>query len=368
LNHRGSHPSPRPKSGAAAQGEFLPRLAWLTIIAGGLLLLCYYARVVVLPILLALVGSMALKPPVNWLRKRHLPGPVAAGLVLATLIATLVCGLINLGRPVAEWVKSAPETLPRLRQKYQRLFAPISRVEAALDGADGKSNEGKNNSPPAAAAPAAGGSQLAGTLFTWTGSVLGCTVETAVLLFVLVAAGDRFIDKFAQILPRVSDDIDTAELGREIQQNISTYLFTVSLINIVLGAAVGVSLSLAEMPNPVMWGVFAAVINYVPYFGPVVGIIVVAGAGLLVFDTAGHGLIPAGAYLLWHLLEADVVTPFLLGRKFRMNAFVIFIMLMFCAWLWGLPGALLAMPLLVSIKVVAGHVPALTPLAEFLSA
>jgi predicted PurR-regulated permease PerM len=136
----------------------------------------------------------------------------------------------------------------------------------------------------------------------------------------------------------------------------------------VLGTAVGVSLSLAGMPNPVMWGVFAALVNYVPYFGPVAGIIVVAGAGLLVFDTVTHGLLPAGTYLLCHLLEADAMTPWLLGRRFRMNAFVIFVMLMFCAWLWGFLGALLAMPLLVSIKVVCGHVPSLERLGEFLSA
>jgi predicted PurR-regulated permease PerM len=247
------------------------------------------------------------------------------------------------------------------------MFAPVSRIEAAVTGRDGKSEDG-NHSAPAAASPSGGGSQIAGTVFTWTGSALAGSVETAVLLFVLVAGGDRFIDKFAQLLPRVSDQVDTVAIGREIQQNISKYLFSITLINLGLGTAVGVSLSLAGMPNAVMWGALVALVNYVPYFGPIAGIIVVAGAGLLVFDSVGRGLLPSGLYLVWHLLEADLATPFLLGRRFRMNAFVIFVMLMFCAWLWGFLGALLAMPLLVIIKVICGHVPSLAPLGEFLAA
>jgi predicted PurR-regulated permease PerM len=89
---------------------------------------------------------------------------------------------------------------------------------------------------------------------------------------------------------------------------------------------------------------------------------------LLAFDTVGRALLPAGAYLVCHILEADMITPFLLGRRFKLNAFCIFVMLMFCGWLWGVLGALLAMPLLVSINVVSGRVPALAPLEKFLSA
>jgi predicted PurR-regulated permease PerM len=341
-------------------------LAQLVVSIAGVVLLFYCARSVVLPVLLAWVGSMALKPPVTWLRERHVPAPLAAGLILMMLGAVLALGLIHFGRPVADWVKSAPETLPRLREKYQRLFAPVSRISAAWNGLDGKTN--KDSHPPGGSLPGVGGSQIAGAVFTWTSNVLVGVCECAVLLFLLLASGDGFIYKFARALQKLGDKSDAMEICRQIQQHISTYLFSVSMINLVLGIAVGVSLYWAGLPNAAMWGAVAAVANFVPYFGPLAGVTAVAGVGLLAFDTVGRGLLPAGVYLLWHLLEADLVTPLLLGRRFKMNAFVIFVMLMFCGWLWGVLGTLLAMPLLVTLNVVCSRVPACSALGEFLSA
>jgi predicted PurR-regulated permease PerM len=365
VNHSRSHDlsnvdAPEP------QTQVLPHITRLIVSAAGVLLLFYCASSVVLPILLALVGSMVLKPPVAWLRKYHLPVPLAAALVLAILGIGVAFGLIHLEKPVAEWVKSAPETLPRLKEKYQRVFNPISRMTTALYGL-GNASDGHER-PPAVATPGTGGSQIAGTLFTWTGSVLTGVVETVVLLFLLLASGDRFIDKLSRVAPTLNGRRGAVEIYREIQRSISAYLFSVSLINIVFGTLVGVSLSLAGMPNAAMWGALAAAANFVPYFGPIAGIAVVAGAGLLAFDTVSRGLLPAGTYLVWHLLEADLITPLLLGRRFKMNAFVIFVMLMFFTWLWGILGTLLAMPILVMINVACSRVPAFAPLAVLLSA
>jgi len=366
MNHRTSFHRMIQVDAPEPRGQILSRVTRLIVSTAGVLLLCYCARSVVVPVLLAWVGSMALKPPVTWLRHRHVPAPLAAGLILAGLGAALAFGLIHFGRPVADWVQSAPETLPRLREKYQRLFAPVSRISAAWNGLDGKNNY--NTHPPAGALPGVGGGQIAGTLFTWTGNVLAGVCETAILLFLLLASGDGFIYKFARLLQTLGDQGDAVEICRQIQQNISTYLFSISIINTVFGIAVGATLSLAGLPNAAMWGAVAAVANFIPYFGPVVGVMAVAVAGLLAFDTVALGLLPAGAYLLWHVLEADLVTPFLLGRRFKMNAFVIFVMLMFCGWLWGVLGALLAMPLLVTLNVVCSRVPACAALGEFLSA
>lgn len=362
MNHRAGHMNPR-RTGA--EGTLLSQLTQMIVSAAGVLILFYFARSVVLPVLLALVGSMALRPPVHWLRRRHIPSPVGAALVLCLLAFILGFGLVHFGRPVADWVKSAPETLPRLREKYQHISRPISRLTSALYGTD---DENHKTQPAAPTLSSAGGSQIAGTLFSWTGSVLAGVVETAVLLFLLLASGDRFVLKLARVLQSLGDTGDSVGICRQIQQNISTYLFSVSLINMVLGVVVGLAFRLTGMPNPAMWGAMAFLANFVPYFGPVAGVVVVAGAGLLAFDTVVRGLLPAGAYLLCHILEADLITPLLLGRRFKMNAFVIFVMLMFCGWLWGVLGALLAMPLLVTLNVVCSRVPACAAFAEFLSA
>src|SRR5580658_6837604 len=171
----------------------------LIVIAASVLLLFYCARSVVLPILLASVWSMALQPPVSWLRERRVPAPLAAAVILALMAAAVACGLVHFGRPVADWVKSAPESLSHLRTKYQRVFDPFSRMTAAIYDL-GSTPTDHTHAPPAAP-PAGGATQIAGTLFTWTGSVLAGVVETAVLLFLLLASGDRLIDKLSLLMP-----------------------------------------------------------------------------------------------------------------------------------------------------------------------
>jgi predicted PurR-regulated permease PerM len=353
-------------TGKLPRVPMLAKITWLIVSAAGVLLLFYCARSVVLPVLLAWVGSMVLHPPVSWLRQHHVPAPLGSALVLILLGAVLGFGLIQFGRPVADWVNSAPETLPRLREKYQRLFKPLSRLTDAVYGVDGNSHDNSHHRTDAGPSSAAG--NLAGTLFSWTGTVLAGVVETVVLMFLVLASGDRFTRKLACVFQVLSNKVDALEICRQIEQSVSKYLFSVSIINVVLGIAVGTTLQLCGMPNAAMWGAVATVINFVPYFGPVMGIAAVACAGLLAFDTFTRGLLPAGCYLCWHIFEADLVTPMLLGRRFKMNAIVIFVMLMFCAWLWGVLGTLLAMPLLLTINVICSRVRSGAVLAEFLSA
>jgi len=157
------------------------------------------------------------------------------------------------------------------------------------------------------------------------------------------------------------------DISHEIQQQISNYLFAVSLINVGLGTLVGCGLYVLGVPNAAMWGMLIALLNFVPYFGPVAGISLLAMVGLLTFDSLWRGLFPPAWYLLLHLLEANFVTPVLLGRRFTLNPVVIFVSLIFWTWLWGVPGALLSVPILVSIKVICERVPATSHVSELLT-
>jgi len=158
------------------------------------------------------------------------------------------------------------------------------------------------------------------------------------------------------------------EISHEIQQNISNYLFSVSLINVGLGIVVSGGLYFMGVPNPAMWGMLVAILNFVPYFGPVVGVLLLAVAGLLTFDTLWQGLLPSLWYLGLHLLEANFITPILVGRRLTLNPVVVFVSLMFWTWLWGVPGALLSVPILVSAKAVCDRFPTLSAASELLTA
>jgi predicted PurR-regulated permease PerM len=168
-------------------------------------------------------------------------------------------------------------------------------------------------------------------------------------------------------MPTLHDKKSAVEISHEIQQNISNYLFSVSLINIGLGIVVSGGLYFMGVPNAAMWGMLVALLNFVPYFGPAAGIILLAAVGLLTFDTLWQAVLPPAWYLLLHLLEANLITPVLLGRRFTLNPVVVFVSLIFWTWLWGVSGALLSVPILVSIKVICDRVPAMSPVSELLS-
>lgn len=172
-------------------------------------------------------------------------------------------------------------------------------------------------------------------MLNWTGTLLAGLGETLVLLYLLLASGDLFLQKLVHVMPTLRDKKRAVEISHEIQQNISNYLFSVSLINLGLGMVVSGGLYFMCVPNAAMWGMFVALLNFVPYFGPVAGIVLLAAVGLLAFDTMWQGLLPPGWYLLLHLLEANLLTPVLLGRRFTLNPVVIFVSLIFWTWLWG---------------------------------
>jgi predicted PurR-regulated permease PerM len=210
-------------------------------------------------------------------------------------------------------------------------------------------------------------SRVPGALINWTGTFLAGIGETLVLLYLLLASGDMFLQKLVRVMPTLHDKKSAVEISREIQQNISNYLFSVSLINLGLGLVVSGGLYFLHVPNAAMWGILVAVLNFVPYFGPVAGVFVLAAVGLLTFDTLWQALLPPTWYLLLHLLEANLLTPVLLGRRFTLNPVVIFVSLIFWTWLWGVPGALLSVPILASMKVICDRVPAMSSVSELLS-
>jgi len=157
------------------------------------------------------------------------------------------------------------------------------------------------------------------------------------------------------------------EISHDVQRKISDYLFGVSLINFGVGLIVAGALFFLGVPNPVMWGVLAAVLNYVPYFGPMVMAVLLAAVGLLTFNTLSNVLLPAGVYLALHLLESNLVTPILIGRRMALNPLAIFASLIFWFWLWGVPGALLSVPILVSVKAVCDGLPRGAFIGEIIS-
>jgi predicted PurR-regulated permease PerM len=347
-------------------------LAQIILIVLGAITALFFARPVLLPIFLACVAAMTLKPLIRWSSCAHISPTVSAAVVLLTLVAGVAIGFVQFGRPAMAWVDSTPQHMTELRQKIQKLLPPgarFSEAAAAVNNLGATEAEKKAEQKVAPTVQVQVKDNHSSTfLINWTGTLLVGIIETLVLLYLLLASGDLFLQKLVHVMPTLGDKKRAVEISHEIQQNISNYLFSVTLINIGLGIVVSGGLYFMGVPNAGMWGIFLAALNFVPYFGPVAGIVLLAAVGLLTFDTSlWRALLPPGWYLLLHLLESNLITPVLLGRRFTLNPVVIFVSLIFWTWLWGVPGALLSLPILVSIKVISDHVPALSPVSEVLS-
>ena len=329
----------------------------------------YFARPVVLPVFLACVAGMALKPLIRWLSCCHIPPALSAAVVLCLLVSGITISFFQLGRPALAWVNEAPQRMTQLRQRVLKDFPRLGRFSQAAAAVNnlGATEEEKKEAQEKAPTVEVKDSRGTNSILNWTGTFLAGVGETLVLLYLLLASGDLFLQKLVRVMPTLHDKKSAVEISHEIQQNISNYLFSVSLINIGLGLVVCGGLYFMGVPNAAMWGMLAAVLNFVPYFGPVAGVLVLGTVGLLTFDTLWKGLLPPAWYLLLHSLEANLITPVLLGRRFTLNPVVIFVSLIFWTWLWGVPGALLSVPILVSIKVVCDRVPAMSSVSELLS-
>ena len=370
----GNHPVEGPPRSGTPDGNMTPENAagsgaQFTLIVFLAVAFLYFARSVVLPIVLACVAAIALKPLIRWLSGYRLPPPVTAAVVLCLIVSTVGIGFVQLGRPAAAWMNDAPEHMAQLRQRVQKLFPRMARFNQAAAAMNnlGATEEEKKEEQRKAPTVEVRDNHGAAVLASWTGDVLVMAGETLILFYLLLASGDLFLQKLVHVMPTLSDKKRAVEISREIQQNISNYLFSVSLINIGLGLVVSGGLYFMDVPNAVMWGMLAAVLNFVPYFGPVAGVILLTAVGILTFDTLGRGIFPPAWYLLLHLLEANLITPVLLGRRFTLNPVVIFISLIFWTWLWGVPGALLSVPILVSIKVICDRFPSLASVSELLA-
>jgi predicted PurR-regulated permease PerM len=210
-------------------------------------------------------------------------------------------------------------------------------------------------------------SALAEAFFTQGPEFVASAVVMLILLYFLLAYDGVFLTKIIRFTPRLGDKKRSVSIVREIETQISRYLLTITAINICLGIAVGTTVHFLGLRNPIMWGVMAAVLNFVPYLGALTGIICMTLGAVLSFDSLGYALIIPASYVLIAVLEGNFITPMVLGRSLTLNPVIILIALAFWGWMWGISGMVLAVPILATFKIFCDHIEPMAPVAEFMS-
>lgn len=328
----------------------------------------YFARLFLLPIVLAILFGLLLSPLVRGLNRLRIPKGLGAGLVVLGLVGLTAGAGYLLVEPAGDWIDRAPSSMARIEDKLRRLKEPVAQMNRATQEVEKLTNVGGS------AAAGEGDVQvqqvlrdsLSGTLVDRAQQFVAGVVVMLVLLYFLLASGDLFLRKLIRVLPTLDDKKRAVDIARQLEEDVSLYLSTITLINIGLGVCVAVAMHLLGLPNPVLWGVMATLLNFIPYLGGIIGIVVIAIVGVLTFDSPGEILLPPLVYFLLTASEGYFVTPMILGKRLTLNPVVILLGLIFWGWLWGIVGAVLAVPMLVSVKILCDHIPPLASVGEFL--
>jgi len=322
----------------------------------------YFMRSVLLPIVLALLLSYLFRPIVRGLARLKVPLSVSAAFILIGLFALVGYGISALAAPAVGWLQKAPTGLTELQHK----LLPVKKSVAQVTQATGEIEKLATTAPETKTVEVKR-HPITEMLFMRTPEFIASAALLSILLYFLLVYDQVFIAKLVKLLPTLSDKKTAVSIAYDIESQVSRYLFTVTAINAGLGLAVGTVVGLLGLRNPVMWGVMVAVLNFVPYLGAFTGIICMTIGAVLSFDSLGYALLFPAVYLAFGTLEGSFITPWIMGRSLTLNPVIILVSLIFWAWMWGIVGIILAVPILAAFKIFCAHIKPMEPLAEFLS-
>ncbi|WP_420738206.1 AI-2E family transporter [Bradyrhizobium japonicum] len=333
------------------------------LFALGVLAVLYVASSIILPVVFAFVLNLLLQPAVRLLGRVYIPRAVGALMTVFLVIGALIGLVAALSAPATTWAERLPEGIPRLEAHLRVVSGPIQALQKVIQQAE-----------QAADAPPGRGSivsvrrdlGITGVLFAGTRSVLDGLFTTVLVLYFLLMAGDIFLRRIVEILPTFSNKRQAVDISQQVQEDVSGYLVTITVMNAAVGVTTAAAMYLCGLGDPLLWGTTAFLLNYIPILGPLFGVCIFVLVGMLSFDSLWWALLPPALYFGIHLVEGETVTPMLLARRFTLNPVLIILSLVFWFWMWGVLGAILAVPMLAILKIISDRLRPLKALGHFL--
>jgi len=338
----------------------------LVAIAFGVLL--YVAHAAFIPIALALLFALILSGPVEALHRVRVPRGISAAVILILLLA-LIAGVVDLmWVPAQQWFADAPQTMKIVARKLTPAARFVDHMEQIRASAEKIGGPRQPAAATVAAPPPAAGEKAGApmSLLHATRATLVGTVTVVIITLFLLAGGPPML---ARMTAAFVDDLKAAhvlDIIEKVRGEVGRFYVTTALINVCVGCATAGAMMACGMPTPILWGILAAVLNFIPYAGPAATLMVLTLVAFVTFNGLGQVIAVAGSYLILATIEGQFVQPLLVGRRLKVNPLLIFLALWFGGLFWGIAGIVLATPALLALKVVAEHAVSGTALMEFL--
>jgi predicted PurR-regulated permease PerM len=347
---------PRPRSSIAA----------MLLVCGLAGVLLYVAHAAFVPIALALLFALLLSGPVEALHRRRFPRSLSALLILMVFVSLFAGAVSLLWTPAQSWLQAAPRTAQVIQRKMRPLAGLLQRVDALSSRAGHLTDANAPNPAPVPVARPAE-APVALEVVVQTREILIDVITVVILTLSLLAAGPPVLARMSAAFARDAHALHVLQVLESVRGELARYYATIALINLGLGTATFAAMTVLGMPNPLLWGVMAGILNFIPYVGSATTFAVLGIVAFVSFDSIAQVLAVVGSYLAIATFEGQVVQPYFVGHQLELNPIIVFVALWFGGWFWGIPGIALAIPTLVALKVVAEHSPGGAPVLEFLS-
>ncbi|RUZ81578.1 AI-2E family transporter [Mesorhizobium sp. M7A.F.Ca.US.006.01.1.1] len=362
----GQQISDEPESRAAARADTrLMRSLLIGIFLFMAIYALYFARAFFMPVILAFLLALTLTPIVRLLRKHGIPEVISATLLVVLSICVFATAGYLLSSPIIDLINNTSSIGQKLTERLAQLRQPLEKIMQISHQIEQLTETSQESGIQKVAVAQSGILSAAASNILSAGT--GLTIIFVLSLF-LLASGTMFYEKIIQSFASLSEKKRALRVVYDVEREISHYLLTVTIINAGLGTVIALGLWALGMPNPLVWGVAAALLNFLPYVGALITIMLVTVMALISFDTIFYALLAPAFVILCDIVEGQFVTPMVVGRRLEINAVAIFIAIAFWSWLWGFVGALMAVPLLVVIKVFCDHFDGLSHVGNFLAA
>lgn len=336
------------------------KLAVIGLFVMALLFSVYFGREVLLPIALAFLLNLLFRPVVRGLYRWGLPEGVGAAVVVAGVFTTCVVAVYTLAAPASDWIERLPRVAQQLEFKLGDIREGIARAREASNQLEQMAREAGNQEVVVR------GPSLTETVLNQTQAFLANIVIMQVLLYFFLARGRQTLEALIGTIRSIDDRVHVAMVAATVQQHIAAYLATITLINVCFAFATAGLLWGLGVPNPGLWGTLAGVLNYIPFIGPGVISVLLFLVSLLTFDGVSQALVPPLAFIALTTIEGNFLTPMIVGRRLSLNPIAVFVAILFWGWMWGIPGALLAVPILAVFKILCDTHAPLRPLGAVL--